>query len=166
MYPRYFLIATILVYLIFFITPGILGVIYSFTDKTIYSGSTIHFTGLTNYIQLIKQNRFVTGMKNTFSFTIITTILKNVAGFALALALNKKLKTKKYLRSKVLKLSIFSGCIMCFLMGISLGLSLNGEISSELALFPATGMILTGVSCTICREVKTYWIFDSYSFFV
>lgn len=75
-------------------------------------------------------------------------------------------KTKKYLRSKVLKLSIFSGCIMCFLMGISLGLSLNGEISSELALFPATGMILTGVSCTICREVKTYWIFDSYSFFV
>lgn len=99
MYPRYFLAATILVYLVFFIVPGILGVVYSFTDKTIYSGSAVHFTGLANYIQLIRQNRFMTGMKNTFSFTIITTVMKNVAGFALALALNKKLKTKKYLRA-------------------------------------------------------------------
>ena len=166
MYPRYFLIATILVYLIFFITPGILGVIYSFTDKTIYSGSTIHFTGLTNYIQLIKQNRFVTGMKNTFSFTIITTILKNVAGFALALALNKKLKTKKYLRKMLLKLSVFSGIVMCVLMGVPLGLSLSGEISQELALFPSTSMILTGILCPLYREVISYWKFDSYSFFI
>lgn len=99
MYPRYFLIATILVYLIFYVVPGILGVIYSFTDKTIYSGNELNFVGLRNYMQLISQNRFVTGMKNTFLFTIVTTVLKNVIGFGLALALNQKLKTKNALRA-------------------------------------------------------------------
>ena len=40
MYPRYFVIATVAVYLIFYIIPSILGLVYSFTDKTIYSGSS------------------------------------------------------------------------------------------------------------------------------
>ncbi len=75
-------------------------------------------------------------------------------------------KTKRYLRRKVLALSVSSGCVLCLLMGISLGMSLKGEISSELALFPATAMILTGISCTLYREVKTYRRFDSYSFFI
>ena len=53
-------------------------------------------------------------------------------------------KTKRYLRRKLLLLTLFSGCVLCLMMGISLGLSLEGEISPELALFPATAMILTG----------------------
>ena len=66
----------------------------------------------------------------------------------------------------MLTLSVSSGCILCLLMGISLGMSLKGEISPELALFPATAMILTGISCTLYREVKTYRRFDLYSFFI
>lgn len=99
MYPRYFLILTFAVYTIFYIIPGVLGVVYSFTDKTIYSGSQINFVGLENYINLIKQNRFVTGMKNTFSFTIITTIFKIVIGLLLAVALNMKIRTRNALRA-------------------------------------------------------------------
>ena len=75
-------------------------------------------------------------------------------------------KTKRYLRRLLLLLCIFSGCILCLLMGISLGMSLKGEISAELALFPATGTILTGILCPLYREIKTYWKFDSYSFFM
>ncbi len=75
-------------------------------------------------------------------------------------------KTKRYLRRKLLFLCVLSGCIMCLLMGISLRLSLKGEISAELALFPASGTILTGILCPLYREVKTYWKFDSYSFFI
>lgn len=75
-------------------------------------------------------------------------------------------KTKKYLRKKVLLLSVSSGVAMCLMMGISLFLSLEGEISPQLAMFPATGMFLTGMSCNLYREVKTYWKFDSYSFFI
>lgn len=75
-------------------------------------------------------------------------------------------KTKRYLRRKLLLLTCFSGCVLCLLMGISLGLSLRGEIPSELALFPASAMILTGILCPLYREVKAYRTFDSYSFFI
>ncbi|MCM1190420.1 MAG: hypothetical protein NC541_14135 [bacterium] len=75
-------------------------------------------------------------------------------------------KTKRYLRRKLFLLSAFSGLLFCLLMGTSLGLSLNGEISSELALLPATAMILVGIVCPLCREIRTYRKFDSYSFFI
>lgn len=75
-------------------------------------------------------------------------------------------RTKSYLRRRVLLLSIFDGLILCLMMGISLGLSLAGEIPPQLALFPSTGMIMTGMSCTLYREVKSYRIFDSYRFFI
>lgn len=75
-------------------------------------------------------------------------------------------KTKKYLRNRILLLSIVSGVILCLMVGASLGLSLRGEIPSELALFPSTAMILIGILCPIYQEVKTYRKFDSYSFFI
>lgn len=75
-------------------------------------------------------------------------------------------KTKRYLKRKLLMLTFFSGCVLCLLMGTSLGLSLGGQISSELALFPSTSMILIGLLCPLYREVKAYRKFDSYSFFI
>lgn len=75
-------------------------------------------------------------------------------------------KTKRYLRRKLLRLCIFSGSLFCLMMGTSLGLSLKGEIAPELALLPATGMILVGILLPIYREVKAYWKYDSYSFFI
>lgn len=75
-------------------------------------------------------------------------------------------RTKRYLRRKLLLLTFFSGCVLCLLMGTSLGLSLKGEILPDLALFPATAAILTGILCPLYREVKAYRKFDSYSFFI
>lgn len=75
-------------------------------------------------------------------------------------------KTKRYLRKKLLLLSMVSGCILCLMMGYSLYLSLQGEISSELSLFPSTAMILIGILCPIYQEMKTYRKFDAYSFFM
>ena len=75
-------------------------------------------------------------------------------------------KTKRYLRRKLLLLAVTSGGVLCLLMGVSLGLALRGEISPELALFPSSTMILTGIVCPLYREVKAYRKFDSYSFFV
>lgn len=75
-------------------------------------------------------------------------------------------RTKRYLRRKLLLLTFFSGCVLCLLMGTSLGLALKGEISPGLALLPATAAILTGILCPLYREVKAYRKFDSYSFFI
>lgn len=75
-------------------------------------------------------------------------------------------KTKRYLRRKLLLLDVFSGGVLCLLMGISLRLAQKGEISPNLALLPATAMILTGILCPLYQEVKAYWKFDSYSLFI
>lgn len=99
MYPRYLLFLALAVYLVFYIAPSLLGVAYSFTDMTIYKAKDYDFVGLTNYINLIKQNRFITGMKNTFAFMIITTIFKIVVGFGLALVLNQRFKSRNVLRA-------------------------------------------------------------------
>lgn len=75
-------------------------------------------------------------------------------------------KTKKYLRDRVLALSVFNGLVLCLMMGTSLGMSLMGKIQAELAMLPATAMILAGMMCSLYREVKSYRRFDSYSFFM
>ncbi len=75
-------------------------------------------------------------------------------------------KTKRYLRKKLLLLDIFSGLVFCLMMGTSLTLALRGELSSELAMLPSRAMILTGITLTLLREIKAYWKFDSYSFFI
>ncbi len=97
-YPNYFWIVPFAIYTILFILPGLLGLIYSFTNWTIYS-STKSFAGLENYTNLLNDSLFKTGLKNTLLFALITTVFKNVFGFALALALNTKLKTKNLLRT-------------------------------------------------------------------
>lgn len=75
-------------------------------------------------------------------------------------------KTRRYLRGRLFLLAIFSGIVMCLMMGISLHLALKGEIAPELALLPATVMILTGLLCPLYLEIKSYWKFYSYSFFL
>lgn len=75
-------------------------------------------------------------------------------------------KTKWYLRRKLFLLAICSGVILCLLMGTSLALALNGAIPPELALFPASTTILTGLLCPLYQEIKAYKKFDSYSFFI
>jgi raffinose/stachyose/melibiose transport system permease protein len=137
MYPRYFLLVSILVYLIFFIIPSAVGLVYSFTDKTIYSGDTLKFVGFENYIQLIDQNRFVTGIKNTFSFMIITTIFKNVLGFAMALGLNQKFKSKNILRAVYYLPAILSTLIIAEIFRAMM-LPDKGLISQFLGIFSQT----------------------------
>nr|WP_325186494.1 hypothetical protein [uncultured Oscillibacter sp.] len=75
-------------------------------------------------------------------------------------------KTRRYLRGILLRLCLVSGSVLCLMMGCSLALALTGEIPAELALFPATAMILTGILYPLYREVRAYREFDSYSFFI
>lgn len=75
-------------------------------------------------------------------------------------------KTKRYLQKKLLLLDLFSGSIFCLLMGTSLALALGGKVPSELAMLPSRAMILTSFTISLYREIKAYWKFDSYSFFI
>lgn len=75
-------------------------------------------------------------MKNTFSFTIITTVFKNVLGFGLAIALNQKLKTKNALRAVYYLPVILSTLIIAEIFRAML-LPDKGIVSQFLGIFSA-----------------------------
>lgn len=97
-YPLYFSYPALAVYFLFFLTPTIIGIYYSFTDWNV-NAKAITFIGLDNYIELFKEPRLKTAFSNTIIFAVIVTILQNVVGLGLALVLNEALKTKNILRT-------------------------------------------------------------------
>ena len=72
---------------------------FSFTDWNIERLYEPTFTGLKNYIELLKDPVFIRSIANTFIFVALTTILKTSLGFLLALALVKKVFARGFLRT-------------------------------------------------------------------
>lgn len=96
-YPLYFSFPALAVFLLFFITPTIIGFYYSFTDWNI-NAEHIQFTGLANYIELFQEPRLTTALVNTLIFAVVVTMMQNVLGLGLALILNEALKLRNLLR--------------------------------------------------------------------
>jgi preprotein translocase subunit SecY len=74
--------------------------------------------------------------------------------------------TRKYLGKRLFLLAILSGGLQALCMGISLGLSLHGELSPALTMIPSSLMLLVGFLSNIIREIGHYYRFDSYRFFL
>lgn len=74
-------------------------------------------------------------------------------------------KTSRYLAWRLFGLSLLSGAFQCLFMGLSLGLSLQGDIPAELVMMPATAMILVSIGCSLAQEMYAYYRYDSYRFF-
>jgi len=96
-YPLYFSFPALLVFLLFFIAPTLVGVYYSFTDWNVHAQS-VHWIGLDNYAALFREPRLEKALTNTLVFAASVTVLQNVIGIALALVLNEKLKLRNVLR--------------------------------------------------------------------
>lgn len=97
-YPLYFVLPALAVFLLFFISPTVVGVYYSFTDWNI-NADTIKFIGLDNYAALFDEPRLKTALRNTLVFALLVTVFQNVCGLTLALVMNEALKTRNILRT-------------------------------------------------------------------
>lgn len=97
----YILIAPVLIYVIVFLVfPFFYGVGISFTDKKI--GRETSFIGLGNYITLLHDSKFLTSVKNTVVYTVISVLLKVILGMAMAIVLNSKIKGRALARGLLL----------------------------------------------------------------
>jgi len=86
-------------FVLFFVlhtVPVLQGVFYSFTDSPGYG--TWNFVGFSNYVALFSDPRVVDAYLFTFKFALVTTVLVNVIGLAIALGLNSRIKLKNTLR--------------------------------------------------------------------
>jgi len=91
-YPYVFVLAALILYLLFFVIPGIAGIAYAFTDWNSYS-TDVNFIGLDNFKTIFSSSENYLGyILNTLIFTGITIGLKTVLGLFLALLLNEGVK--------------------------------------------------------------------------
>ena len=90
-YPFYFSIGAIILYSLFMVIPGLMGIYLSFTDWNRYS-SEIDFVGFKNFVLIFSKQNYWNSISNTIIFTIVTIALKTVFALLLALLLSKGLK--------------------------------------------------------------------------
>ena len=90
-YPFYFSIGAFILYSLFMVIPGLMGIYLSFTDWNRYS-SEIDFVGFKNFALIFSQQNYWNSISNTIIFTIVTIALKTVFALLLALLLSKGLK--------------------------------------------------------------------------
>ena len=111
-YPWWFVLVPVLLYVCFFLVPSLLGVFYSFTDWNNFTDE-INFAGLTNYKEIFRGNsEYLKYIGNTVLFTVVTTAMKTVVGLALALLL-----TQQFIRFKNFhRMIIFSPQVMSYLV--------------------------------------------------
>ena len=91
-YPFYFVLAALVLYVVFLIIPSLSGVAYAFTDWSSYS-SDVNFIGLANFQTIFTPGeQYLSFISNTIIFTVWTSLLKLILGLALALLLNEGVK--------------------------------------------------------------------------
>ncbi len=85
-------------YFIFKLYPAISGIYYSLTD---WNGinKTFHFVGLSNLIEIIKDQNFWDSMLFTFRYVIVVLLLSNIVALVLAVAIESRPKGKSFFRT-------------------------------------------------------------------
>lgn len=88
-YPLYFVSGALILYLLFFVLPSVLGFFYSFTDWNSYS-SEVNWVGLDNFKTIFASGQgYVHFIQNTVVFTVATIVLKTIIALGLALLLTE-----------------------------------------------------------------------------
>jgi raffinose/stachyose/melibiose transport system permease protein len=127
-YPLYFCFGALLLYVVFFFSPSIIGVFYSFTDWNIYSTS-ISFVGFQNFHDIFfsGNKQYISYIWNTVVFTVVSIIIKTILALLLALLLTTGVKFSNFHR-----MVAFSPHVLSFMI---VGLVFKGM------LHPTTGFL-------------------------
>src|SRR3954454_14534621 len=86
----------VIAFAFFHTLPGLIGIFFSFTNSPGYGDWD--FIGLSNYINLFKDDRVLQAYGFSFLFAIVATILTNAISLAIALGLNAKIKARNFWR--------------------------------------------------------------------
>ena len=106
-----FVLPTLLAFTIGFIVPFIMGVYLSFCKFTTVTDAK--FVGLQNYVKIFTEDgTFGHALWYTTAFTVVSVVLINVIGFAVALLLTKKIKGTNIFRTVFVMPNLIGGIIL------------------------------------------------------
>ena len=106
-----FVLPTLLAFTIGFIVPFIMGVYLSFCKFTTVTDAK--FVGLKNYVKIFTEDgTFGHALWYTTAFTVVSVVLINVIGFAVALLLTKKIRGTNIFRTVFFMPNLIGGIIL------------------------------------------------------
>ena len=106
-----FVLPTLLAFTIGFIVPFIMGEYLSFCKFTTVTDAK--FVGLQNYVKIFTEDgTFGHALWYTTAFTVVSVVLINVIGFAVALLLTKKIKGTNIFRTVFFMPNLIGGIIL------------------------------------------------------
>ncbi len=97
-YPHWFYLPGGVLFLVIFVVPTLLAFFFSLTRWSLFDWTYI---GLDNFVNFIKDQALVTGLRNTIIYAVITSGFKVLIGLPLAALLTSRLRSKGILRSVV-----------------------------------------------------------------
>ena len=146
-YPTYFVFGALLLYVVLYMLPSVIGLGYSFTDWSVYS-EEIHFVGWKNFATVFSADYNYTRMlENTLVFTAVTTLAKNVIGLALAVLLTKKVKLLNFHRAVMY--------LPCVLSALIVGMIFKSVLNPKIGLL---NTFLRGIGLNF---LASNWLTDS-----
>lgn len=124
-----FILPALIIFSMFIIYPAISTIYHSFTNWTDMNENRIKFVGFKNYIRFFKDKTILLGIRNSFVFAFVATILQSVFGIILALLLDDKFKSKNILRAVYYFPAVLSTLIIGFLWNYMLSTSDFGLVN-------------------------------------
>lgn len=97
-YSTWFLVPALTIFLIFFIIPMVTSLFFSLT---VWDLKSFTFCGLDNFKTFFGERSLSISVRNTLIYAFLTSGLKVVIAFFIALFLTSKIKTKNFLRALV-----------------------------------------------------------------
>lgn len=97
-YTAWFLVPTMVIFSVFFLVPLLSSLFYSLT---VWDFKTFRFVGLENFQMFFSERALSSSIRNTLVYAFLTSGLKVISAFFIAVFLTSKIKTKNFLRSVV-----------------------------------------------------------------
>ena len=137
-----FMLPTLLAFVIGFLVPFIMGIWLSFCKFTTVTDAK--FVGLSNYRQAIADPEFMHAFWYTTAFVIVTVIVINVAAFAIAYMLTKKISGSNIFRSVFFMPNLIGGIILGWVWQLLLNsiLAIWGKTIVYSPTYGFSGMVL------------------------
>ncbi|MDO4623262.1 MAG: sugar ABC transporter permease [Eubacteriales bacterium] len=135
----FFLIPALAMFLIFWIYPVLQLFYYSVTD---FNGVNynFNFVGMKNYIKVLGNGTLTNSMKNTLIYAVVTVVLSNVIGLAVAMILNTKIHFKGLFRTCAYFPALFSAIVVGFIWSY-VYMPSSGMIASLITAFGGDGSL-------------------------
>ena len=122
----------LILYLTFIIYPFLSTIFYSFTDYSSWNLFDYKWVGLDNYLSFIQTKNQVDAIVHTLKYALIITVIQAITAVALAVFLNKKMRTGNALRGIFFFPAVMSPLVVGYLWSFLFSTSYYGPINNIL----------------------------------